>query len=354
MSVDAPPTGLNRTHVERSGRGVRLAVNYGTPVAVAALLLVLASIMRLGTVNQLTSLLLLAVLALAWNLVSGFGGQFSLGHSIFVGVGGYTTAVLLDLTGLPLPLVLVLAGVLSTVIGVVFAYPMLRLRGPYFAIGTLGLTLAILGWMLNWDFTRASQGYSIPTDASIGLVPLYQCAVVLALVTFLVVRVIMDSPLGLRLLALRDNEDGALSLGVRRLRALIPTWAISAFLTGVMGAFLALQRGNVTPVSAFSIQFVLDAVIVCVIGGLGTIYGPLIGAVAVFFLRQYTADFAGWATLIEALIVILVVRFFPDGVMGIVTRARGAIIRAQERRALGRRTLPAAEAHAHTQRRTHS
>lgn len=329
MSAGAPLTGLNRTLVARSGRGGRLALSYGAPVVVGAVLLAITGGLRLAVVNQLTSLLLLAVLALAWNLVSGFGGQFSLGHSIFVGVGGYTAAVVLDLTGLPLWVVLPLAGVLAAVIGVVLAYPMLRLRGPYFAIGTLGLTLAILGWMLNWDFTRASQGYSIASRASVDLPTLYRIAVVLAVFAFLVVRVIMDSSLGLRLLALRDNEDGALSVGVRRLRALVPTWAISAFLTGMMGAVAALQRGNVTPTSAFSIQFTLDAVIVCVIGGLGTIYGPLIGAVVVFFLRQYTADFAGWATLIEALVVILVVRFFPDGIMGILSRVRAAAARWQ-------------------------
>ncbi len=313
-------------------RTLRTVAAYAVPVVVALALLGLADAMRLSLVNQLTSLLLLAILAMAWNLVSGFGGQFSLGHSIFVGVGGYATAVLLDHLDMPLVPAILLSGLIAAVVGVILAYPMLRLRGPYFAIGTLGLTLALLGWMLNWDFTKRSQGYTIPADATVDLVTLLRITVLVALVTVLAITLIMRRPLGLALLALRDNEDGAISVGVRRLRTLMPTWAISAFLTGLMGAVVAMQKGQLTPTSAFSIQYALDAVVICVIGGLGTLYGPLIGAVVVFALRQYTADFAGWATLIEAIIVILVVRFFPDGVMGLLSRGRDAVAAALIRR----------------------
>ncbi|WP_169079489.1 branched-chain amino acid ABC transporter permease [Microcella alkalica] len=325
-------TDLTAPRASRAPRALARLARYGAPLLVAVALLASSEGLRLATVNQLTSLLLLAVLAMSWNLVSGFGGQFSLGHSIFVGVGGYATAVILDLLGLPLVVVLVLSGVIAALIGVVLAYPMLRLRGPYFAIGTLGLALAVQGWMLNWDFTRASQGYSIPLDQSVDLLTVMRIAVVLALVAVIVSQLIVDLPLGLRLLALRDNEDGALALGVRRLRTLLPTWAISAFLVGVMGAVVALQNGQVTPQSAFSIQYTLDAVIICVIGGLGTLYGPLIGAVAVFVLRQFTADFAGWASLIEAIIVILIVRFAPDGAMGVLSGLSRLVRRALVRR----------------------
>ncbi|WP_448809762.1 branched-chain amino acid ABC transporter permease [Agromyces bauzanensis] len=317
---------------------VRRSLRYTAPILVAVVLFVAADSLGLALANQLSSLLLLAALAMAWNIVSGFGGQFSLAHSIFVGVGGYTAAVLLDYFDLPLILVFLLAGGVSAVGGVVLAYPMLRLRGPYFAIGTLGLALAVMGWMLNWEFTRASQGYPIPAGDMVDLTTLFRIAVTLALLTLVATLVVMDVPLGLRLLALRDNEDGAASLGVRRLRTLVPAWALSAFLTGAMGAVVALQNGHLTPNSAFSIQYTLDAVVICVIGGLGTVYGPVIGAVIVFSLRQYTADFAGWATLIEAVVVILVVRLMPDGAVGLLDRLRG-VIRARRgaRPASGRR-----------------
>ncbi|MET1043865.1 MAG: branched-chain amino acid ABC transporter permease, partial [Microbacteriaceae bacterium] len=298
----------------------RSIAGYALALVVAAVAFISADGLKLGTVNDLTSLLLLLILAMAWNLVGGFAGQFSLGHAIFVGVGGYATAVLLTYLDLPLFVVIGAAGVISAVVGVLLAYPLLRLRGPYLAIGSLGMALAALGWMLNWDFTKASQAYPLPSSDLVDLVSLFRITVVVALVAVLSIVALVRSPLGLRLVALRDDELGAASLGVRRVRTLIPVWALSGFLTGLMGALYAMQKGNLTPTSALSVQFTLDAAIICVIGGLGTLSGPVVGAIAVFYLRQYSADFADWSLLIEAIIVILVVRFAPGGIVGGVTR----------------------------------
>lgn len=260
------------------------------------------------------------ILAMAWNLVAGFGGQFSLGHSIFVGVGGYATAILLTFLDLPLFVVIFLASVISALIGVLLAFPLLRLRGPYLSIGSLGIALAATGFMLNWDFTKKSQAYPIPSGDILDLTDLFKFTVVIAVISLLVIIKLVRSPLGLRLVALRDDESGAASLGVRRLRTLIPVWALSGLLTGVMGSLSAMQNGNLTPTTAFSLQYVLDAAIISVIGGLGTISGPIIGAVLVFYLRQYSADFAELALIIEAVVVVLVVRFFPTGIVGLITK----------------------------------
>lgn len=291
---------------------------YAGPVVVGAILLAISGGLRLGTVNDLTSLLLLIVLAMAWNLVGGFGGQFSLGHSIFVGVGGYTTAVIMTYLQMPLYLTIVIAGAVSALTGLILSYPLLRLRGPYLAIGSLGMALAALGWMMNWEFTRASQAYPLPTAQLPDLLGLFHVTTVVAVVALLAIIALLRSPLGLRLVALRDDEKGAASLGVRRLRTLVPVWALSGFLTGLMGALSALQKGNLTPTTAFSLQFTLDAAIICVIGGLGTISGPIIGAIIVFYLRLFTVDFADWALLIEGAIVVLVVRFIPGGIVGVM------------------------------------
>jgi branched-chain amino acid transport system permease protein len=265
--------------------------------------------------------MLLVVLALAWNLVGGFGGQFSLGHSIFVGIGGYATAVFLTYMQTPLIPTILAAGVVSAAIGVLLAYPLLRLRGPYLAVGSLGMALAAYGWMINWDFTRSSQNYQVPSKALVDIPTLYTYAVILAFVALVSVIILVKSPLGLRLIALRDDETGAASLGVKRIRTLIPVWALSGFLTGLMGSLLSLQKGTLTVDTAFAISFSLDAVIIVVIGGLGTISGPLIGAIIVFYLRFYSADFSDLAMIIEAIVVIVVVRFFPSGIVGLISRA---------------------------------
>lgn len=294
-------------------------VSYVAPILIALVAFVLADSIKLSLVNEWTSLLLLMVLAMSWNLVAGFAGQFSLGHSIFVGVGGYATAILLTYFELPLFVVIICAAALSALIGVLLALPLLRLRGPYLAIGSLGIALAATGFMLNWDFTKKSQAYPIPASDMLDFEDLFKITVVVTLIALLAIVALVRSPLGLRLISLRDDENGAASLGVRRLRTLIPVWALSGLLTGVMGSLTAMQNGNLSPNTAFSLQFVLDAAIVTVIGGLGTISGPIIGAVIVFYLRQYSADFADWALLIEAVVVILVVRFVPGGLVGLIT-----------------------------------
>ncbi|MGV1034318.1 MAG: branched-chain amino acid ABC transporter permease [Microbacteriaceae bacterium] len=287
---------------------------------VAIILLALSAGFTRGTANQLTSLLLLATLATAWNLVGGFGGQFSLGHSIFVGMGAYGTAVILTYLGWPLPVAVLLAGVASAIIGVLLAYPLLRLRGPYLAVGSLGMALAAYGWMVNWDFTGASSSFPLPDAGMLGVKDLYVWAVVLAAVAFIVTVITVRSPLGLKLIALRDDEAGAASVGVYRVRTLLPVWAISGLLTGLMGALFALQRGSLTADLAFTTQLSLDAAIVCVIGGLGTMSGPLIGAVLVYYLRFYAADYSSLSLLIEAVVLIVIVRFFPGGIVGLISR----------------------------------
>lgn len=294
---------------------------------VAAVIVVLSTTMTRGIANQITSMLLLMTLALAWNLVGGFGGQFSLGHSIFVGIGGYSTALIMTYLKFPIIPSVVMAGAVSSVIGVLLAYPLLRLRGPYLAVGSLGMALAVYGWMINWDFTKASSSYSIPTEGMIDIPTLLSYTTVLALVAVVAVIVLVRSPLGLRLVALRDDELGAASLGVRRVRTLVPVWALSGFLTGLMGALFALQKGTLTVDSAFSIQFSLDAAIICVLGGLGTLSGPIVGAIIVYYLRFYSADYSNWALLVEAVILVVVVRFFPGGLSGAITRLWAALAR---------------------------
>jgi branched-chain amino acid transport system permease protein len=296
-------------------------VSVASAVILAVVGIAMAGSLTRGTANQLTSMFLLVTLALAWNLIGGFGGQFSLGQSIFVGIGGYATAVLLTYFDTPLIPTMIVAGLMSSLIGVLLAYPLLRLRGPYLSVGSLGMALAVYGWMINWDFTKASSSYQFPLKAQVDIPTLFVYALVLAVVAFISVVLLVKSPLGLRLVALRDDESGAASLGVRRVRTLIPVWALSGFLTGLMGALLGLQQGTLTVDSAFSISFALDAAIICVLGGLGTLWGPVLGAVVVYYLRFYSADYANAALLIEAAVVVIVVRFFPTGLVGLISRA---------------------------------
>jgi len=294
-------------------------LRYGLPVVIGIILYFCAGVLELSTVNDLTGLFLLMTLAMAWNLVGGFGGQFSLGHSIFVGVGSYATAVILTTLGWPLLPAMLAAAVMSAFIGVLLAYPLLRLRGPYLAVGSLGIALAAYGWMINWNFTKASQAYAMPPSGQVSLPEVFQYSTVLLVVTVIAIVALVRSPLGLRLVALRDNELGAASVGVKRVRTLLPIWGLSGLLTGAMGAVYAVQVGSLSVDASFAIQWSLDAAIICVIGGLGTLSGPFVGAIIIYYLRKYAADFSNWALLIEAVVLVVVVRFFPAGIVGLVT-----------------------------------
>ncbi len=305
---------------------IKSLLRYGIPVVIAAVLYFTAQIVDRSQANDFTGLFLLMTLAMAWNLVGGFGGQFSLGHSIFVGVGSYATAVILTTLGWPLIPTMLVAAVMSALIGLLLAYPLLRLRGPYLAVGSLGMAVASYGWMINWNFTKASQAYAVPPAGQISLQETYQFATILLLVAVVSIIALVRSPLGLRLVALRDNEAGAASIGVKRVRTLLPVWALSGLLTGAMGAVYALQSGSLTVDATFNIQFSLDAAIVCVIGGLGTLSGPIIGSFIVYYLRKYSADFQNYALLIEAVFLVVVVRFFPSGIVGLVSKGYKAIV----------------------------
>lgn len=277
--------------------------------------------------NAATSILLLAALAMSWNLVAGYGGQFSLGHSIFIGIGAYGTAVLMVKANWPMIPSLLTAALAAACVGTVLAYPMLRLRGPYFAIGTLALALAVTGWMINWEFTNRSQAFSFPSSSLLDVRGVYSLAAAVAVATFVAVGIVVKSDFGLRLRALRDDEQGAISLGVKRTATLLPTWALSALLAGLVGAAYGVQKGTLNPMSAFSLQFTMDAIVVTILGGLGTLLGPIIGAVLIYFLRDFAADFEALALLIEATVIILVVRFLPGGIVGTI----GPIIRSRWR-----------------------
>jgi branched-chain amino acid transport system permease protein len=296
-------------------------------VVLAAVLLSVGSGFSMGFQNQLTSLFILMVVAIAWNLIGGFGGLFSLGQSIFVGIGAYSSAVIFEYLQWPLLVTLIASGLIASVIGVILAFPLLRLRGPYLAIGSLGMTLALYGWMINWDFTKGSSSYGMPIEILLGIGDLYNASVLLVLAAIIIALVMVRSTIGKKLIALRDDELGATSLGVRRVRTLIPFWAVSGFLTGLAGVFFALQQGQLTVDSAFNTAFSLDSIIISVIGGMGTLAGPIVGSVVVYYVRFFAADLANWALLIEAVVVVLVVRFFPRGIMGILYAIRTALDR---------------------------
>nr|BBH93219.1 branched-chain amino acid ABC transporter permease [Thermogemmatispora argillosa] len=292
--------------------------------AVLGLLLVLAWLgpLYLSTFDLILAFTLFNYMTMAqsWNLLGGYGGQFSLGHSLFVGAGSYTIAVLLLHTGLPLLLDLLLSGLLAAVLATLAALLLMRLREAYFSIGSLGLAMASLTWMLNWTFTGATSGLNLPPAATLDYSTLYYLALGLLMATTLTIVLLVRSPFGLRLMAIRDDQEAAAELGVNSFPVKLVTFAISAFFVGIAGGLIALNKLEIEPDSAFSMNWVITMIIITIIGGIATSTGPLVGAVVFFTLQQVLQNSQDLSSLLTGLLLIVIIRLAPEGLWPLVLK----------------------------------
>ncbi len=292
----------------------RYWLQLGAILVVLAVLVAGPSYLNLYTLSLGFTLFDFMILALAWNLIGGYGGQFSLGHAIFVGAGSYTIAVLLVHTGIPLYQAVLLSGVLAVLIAALSGLLLLRLRSAYFSVGTLGIALAGLSWMTNWSYTGGTQELSLPASVSLDYTTLYYAALGVLVLTIVCLVVLIRSPFGLRLMAVRDDEDAAAELGVNSFQVKMIAFTVSAFFVGLAGALIALQNISIEPNSAFGLNWTVNMIIMSVLGGLATTTGPLIGAVVIFTLQQQLQSYGSWSTLVIGLLLIVMIRIAPEGI----------------------------------------
>jgi branched-chain amino acid transport system permease protein len=319
--------------------GARPGTRVGLGVAAAAVLVALfsgPSYLSLGNVTLAITLFNLMAMAQAWNLIGGYGGQFSLGHGLFVAVGGYTTVLVLVHTGLPLALTVAIAGALTAGIGALAAMPLLRLRGVYFSVGTLGVMIAVQNWVINWKWAGQTRGVYVPERGVLGFNTQYYMAAALLVGTTAIVALAVRSRWGLRLMAVRDDESAAQELGVNGFRVKLVALATSAFLVGLCGALNAFQQLTLEPYSAFNIVWAINMILACVIGGLATIAGPLIGAALIFELQQQLQGYQNLTSLIEGAVLLAVIRFAPGGIWGLLRGLPESLAGLRRRRDLRR------------------
>jgi len=229
--------------------------------------------------------------------------------------------LLLIHTALPLWSTVVLSGAIAAALAALVAIPLLRLRSVYFAVGTLGVSLAALSWMINWGYSGKTSGLNLPTTVFVSFDALYYAAGSLAVFTTLAVVLVVRTPYGLRLMSVRDDEEAAAELGVDGFRVKLVAFTLSAFFVGVAGALIAIQKLNLEPYSAFSLTYTTNMIIMTVIGGLGTFVGPVIGSVLIFELQQRLQNYQDWSTLITGLLLIAIIRIAPGGIWGLLRRA---------------------------------
>ncbi len=307
------------------GRMTR-ASRAGLVIALAAVA-VLAVVPFWGTSGNLHTLIdALTLLALAqmWNLLAGYAGLVSIGQQAFIGLGAYGLVVLGDKAGLHPFLAVPIAALAVTVIAVPTAGLAFRLRGGYFAIGTWVIAEVYRLVISNISELGSGTGITVGSAAELergtrdkGAYWLALCAGIGAV---LVVYLILRSRLGLALTAIRDNETGAQSLGVDVLRAKVIVYLVAAFGCAFAGAVVYLNLIRLQPDAAFTVNWTVYMIFIVVIGGIGTIEGPILGTAVFFVMQELLADYGVWYLVALGAVAVVVMLVAPGGLWSLVLR----------------------------------
>jgi len=265
------------------------------------------------------------VIAQGWNLVAGYAGQISLGQNAFFGLGAYTTALIwlhdITKTGYYFdPVVMILSGLVPVVLAIIIGIPLLsRLRGDYFAFGTLGVgQIIIVVFLKARHITGGADGLHIPSTVYESMMPYYYTGLLLAFFAIAVVYFITRSRIGLAMRAIKEDEMSAASHGVYILKYKVLAFAVGAFLTGIAGSLYAYYLFHINPDSVLNMNWLFYPILMCVLGGTGTIMGPVIGALFMTALLSFgDVYFAQMHPIISGVLIILVMKFMPNGIIGL-------------------------------------
>ena len=293
------------------------------PVAVLVAMALFPVIgVSLSWLNYLLLFFIYLALANMWNLLAGYTGLICLCPHAFVGLAGYTLAIG-TWVGVPFQAGLIAGAVVAALFALLISYPVFRMRGIYFAIGTLILPEVLKVWFSYWRpvgnvYQGMGAGYSVTGVAGVTLGDTYWLGLAIAAASIILVHVVLRTRLGLGLTAIRDNENTAASAGANVFRLKLSSFLIAAFIMGIAGAAYYIFSPRIQPTGGFSIRWLLVPLIATVIGGEGTEEGPIIGAAIVTFLTFRLADYGAWSLLIQGVILLAVVTVMPQGIAGLL------------------------------------
>ena len=268
------------------------------------------------------------IISQAWNLVAGYTGQISLGQHAFFGLGAYTTALIwlhdVTKTGYYFdPVTMLLSGLVPAILAVIIGIPLLsRLKGDYFALGTLGMGEIIkVIFVKGGSFTGASDGLHLPSAIYSSIRPYYWTGLFLAIFATMVVYIMVRSHIGLALRAIREDETSAAAHGIHVLKYKVLAFSVGAFLAGLCGSLYGIYLFHINPDSVLKLDWTLYPILMCVIGGTGTITGPLLGAFFISTVFLVTdIYFVQLHPVMAGILIILVMKFMPKGLIGLIQR----------------------------------
>jgi branched-chain amino acid transport system permease protein len=298
--------------------------------------------------HVLIGIMFFAYMASAWNIVCGYTGQLSLGHSALCGIGGYISTLLFINAGITPWLGMLVGGVCATGVGVLVGWPCFRLRGPYFALTTIAFAEILRIWTENTEEflgiqLRGAQGISVPLRGERpwlfqfdGKVPYYYIILCMLLGVMAVTWWMERSRMGFYLKAIRGDQDAAEALGINSTRYLLSAMALSSFLTALGGSFYAQFFRYINPERNMGLDLSIELALMGIVGGQGTVLGPVLGAFLLTPAGEITratlgGKFPGLHLVIYGLVLILAMLFLPKGLI------------LPMRRLLGRRSAAPAE-----------
>ncbi len=301
---------------------------------IVALIILLLAPLFLGkyTIFLLSLLAVYALVSLGLNLLMGYTGQIAAGHAGFLALGAYFTAIIGEnLQWLPCPVILLLAGLFTGIIGFLLGIPILRLKGFYIAMATLAFGVVVSEVILQWSsLTGGDDGFSVPTAQIAGFAfdsdfKLYYLIIPVTLVMTILAKNLVDGYIGRAFIALRESEIAAQTIGIDLARYKTIAFAISAFYTGVAGGLFAYLITFLSP-DAFTIELSMDFIAMIVIGGMGSILGSVIGAVILTGMQQVLAGLLDLQILIFGISLIVFMLFMPRGISGMINDLRERIV----------------------------
>jgi branched-chain amino acid transport system permease protein len=269
-----------------------------------------------------TELFMWIGLAITWDVMAGYAGYLNFGHGAFFGAGAYVTAILMMRYGWSFAATLPVAGLFAAAAAFLAGIPTLRLKGAYFAIATWALALAVQQLALVLDITGGPDGMRLPPF----LHPVFFFYVMLSVAagTFTLLWILLErAPFGLKLKSIREDESGAMALGLNPARIKVQAFVLSAVPAGVLGGIYAFWITFIDPASVLADIITDQSMVMAVFGGLGTLLGPVIGAIVVFSFKTlfwaYLSDYQVLYLIILGAVIALTVVFLPNGVMGTIT-----------------------------------
>jgi branched-chain amino acid transport system permease protein len=317
-----------------------------TELVVGAIVLVVLAVLPLPirdvyTQNLIILTVLYAGLSQAWNILGGYCGQISLGHGLYFGIGAYVSTLLFVNAGIPPTIGMFAAGVVGGAVALLVGWPCFRLSGHYYAIATV--VVGEIGYLLflNWDFVGAATGVYVPFHGQSWAelqfrttkLPFHYIALAFATITWVAAWLIEGSRWGYSWRAVRDDVTAARSLAVRVFPSKMAAAAISGFFTGIGGAIYAQYVGYIDPDSVLASNFSILIALPAVLGGVGTLWGPLVGAVVLIptseLTRSYLGGSGGVDLMIYGALIVAVALLRPAGLVSLLGFRSGAATRAE-------------------------